>query len=158
METATLLYTCLVLHICGFAALTGGLLADITIFSKIDKYISNDRPGAYIILDGASGISRILTIGGLFAICSGVGMVALLHIAPHELIWMKIKLPLVIVLILNAVILARPNRIKLRKLLQPGMQATIEDIAKVRSRIKLFHLSASIILLVIFILSAFKFN
>lgn len=157
MNANTLLYTCLVFHICGFATLTGALLADFSIHSRLGKRIKTDRPVAFAILDGAAGIPPLLIAGTLLAILSGVGMMVALKGAPGEMLWMKIKFPLVIVLLLNAIIMARPSGNKLKKLLHPNHNAPLEEIMKVRNRIKWFHITQALILLTIFILSAFKF-
>lgn len=152
-----LLHIFLVLHICGFASLAGALLADITVQNKVGKQLVIDRSKALTILEGASGIPPVMIIGSLLAILSGIGMMAVLHGAPGEFIWFRIKFPLVVLLILNAIIIARPSGNKLRKLLRQSNSGGLDEIEKVKNKIKIFQITQTIILLMIFVLSAFKF-
>lgn len=156
MDTQTLFHACLVLHIIGFAALTGSILADFVINRRMANYMFNDRPKALAILDSISILPRIIILGALTLIITGPIMVLMSHGVIQEMLWFKIKMPLVILIILNARIIGRPAGLKLRKLVNENDNN--QQLAKVMSRIRVFELSQLTIIFIIIILSAFQFN
>jgi hypothetical protein len=80
--------------------------------------------------------------------------------AVTQMLWFRVKMPLVILLVLNGSVLARRLGTQLNKLLSVAETATggnTNRIVAVRSRLRLVYVVQLLLFLSIFILSIFKF-
>ena len=153
----TLLQICLVLHIAGIVLLGGTTLINYVISRQFWNCIGTDRNRAVVINSTTLGFERITGIGGMLTILTGIGMVLILHGAVDSQLWFRIKMVLVLLIILNALLFARPQNIKLKKILSRGNDAG-KDLSSVRSKMNLYYAFQLMMLLAIFVLSVFRFS
>ena len=147
----------LILHIVGIVIIAGTTFTNFFIARQFWNCIEADKQKAVIINSSAVVFGRLTGIGGMLTILSGVSMVAALHGAIASQIWFQIKMALVVLIILNATFFARTQNRKLQQLLFAGTYAT-NELLIIRSRMNFYYAVQFILLLIIFILSVFRFN
>lgn len=157
MNSQSLFHLYLVLHITGFTMMAGATVAQLSVFKRLNKYVISDKPIALSILESTGGFAGIMGIGALLLIVTGIGMVSILRDAATSMIWFRIKMPLVILILLNGGIYARLNAIKLKKGLQENTTEGNAPIETYKNRLRIFNISQLVIFLLIFILSVYQF-
>jgi hypothetical protein len=169
MNFQTLLNLYLVLHITGFTLLAGSEFADLSISTRLGKYLSTDKRRALILLEASTGLAPLIAIGGVLLILTGTGMAIELKGAVTQALWFKVKMPLVLLLVLNGTVMARPNGLRLRKLLLDAtagndggqiserVARSDDSIGQLRNRRRAIYLFQLLLIIAIFVLSIFKF-
>jgi len=174
MNFSTLLNLYLVLHITGFTLLAGSEFADLSISTRLGKYLSTDKRRALILLEASTGLAPLIAIGGILLILTGTGMAIELKGAVTQALWFRIKMPLVLLLVLNGIVMARPNGLRLRQLLLDGAPGDSSQdlegtpprptivlphgsIGQLRNRRRAIYLFQLLLIVAIFVLSIFKF-
>lgn len=160
MELLTYYHIALVMHIIGLAMMAGTTLADYVITKQFWKQYATDKSKGIAINQAMSKFVLLFGIGILLLIISGISMMAITRGAFGEQLWFRIKFALVIIVILNGVVVGRRQGIKLRNLLPQAIAGENIDsrLLTVRSNINWFQLSQMALFIIIFVLSAFKFN
>ena len=153
----TLLQICLVLHITGIVLLGGTTLMNYVISRQFWTCVETDRNRAIVINSTTLVFGRITGIGGVLTILTGIGMVAILDGAVDAQLWFRIKMMLVLLIILNSLLFARPQNTKLKKILLAGNQSN-NELSSVRSKMNLYYAIQLIMLVTIFVLSVFRFD
>lgn len=153
--TTLLIY--LVLHLVGFTMMAGAVLADFSINARLNKYLFTDKGRALVLLEGSLGLPRLIGIGAALLVLTGTAMTILLKDAVLQMTWFRIKMPLVLLIILNGVALARPNALKLRRLLTEDTSAGNTRIGRIRDRLRAIYILQLILFATVFVLSIFKF-
>jgi len=153
----TLLGLFLVLHIAGIVLLGGTTLINFIISKQFWNSVYADRNKAAVINSTTMLFGRITGIGGAITILTGIGMVIIYHGVVAEALWFRIKMILVLMLILNASFFARPQNIKLGKLLSVEKTAS-DDFNAIKTKMNFYYATQFIMLLIIFVLSVFKFG
>ncbi len=76
--------------------------------------------------------------------------------AVTQALWFRIKMPLVLLLVLNGTVMARPNGLRLKQLL---LDETPDNggIGQLRNRRRAIYLFQLLLIVTIFVLSIFKF-
>jgi hypothetical protein len=160
MTFQTTLASLLVLHVIGVVMMAGAVLADFSLQTKFHKYLLTDRARALTLLEGSAALLPLIGGGALLLIGSGTAMAIQLKSAVTQMLWFRVKMPLVILLVLNGSVLARRLGTQLNKLLSVAETATggnTNRIVAVRSRLRLVYVVQLLLFLSIFILSIFKF-
>jgi hypothetical protein len=160
MTTETLYHTALVTHIIAITMVAGTTLIDYVTFKQFWKQLAADQQKGMTILSVMAKSPMLFGIGFLLIIISGVYMMAATHGAFGEQTWFRIKFGLIILIILNGLIIGRRQGIKLRGILsETNTGKNIEaDLVKIKRNMGLFHVSQLVMLVIIFVLSVFKFN
>jgi hypothetical protein len=153
----TLLQVCLVLHITGIVLLGGTTLMNYIISRQFWNCVETDRNRAIVINSTTLVFGRITGIGGVLTILTGIGMLAVLHGAVDAQLWFRIKMMLVLLIILNALLFARPQNTKLKSILSAGNQ-TNNELSAVKSKMNMYYAIQLTMLFTIFVLSVFKFG
>lgn len=152
-----LLEICLVLHITGITILTGTTLVNYVISKQFWSNIRVDINRAIIINSTTLTLGRITAIGGMLTVLSGIAMVALFHGAFNSLLWFRLKMVILLLIIANSLFVERPLNFKLKTLL-PGNANAVNELEAVKSKMNVYYLSQLTMLLIIFVLSIFRFN
>lgn len=160
MNTASLLQSLLVLHLIGLVVMAGITLADMVAWRYFWKTWATDKRLGAQVTGAMSNFPRLLGIGAALLVITGIGMMAIVHGIYGEQVWMRIKIVIVLMVIINAIVLARPQMVKLQGLLKgnvldSGVQHQIESL---KGRLNLFHISQLLLFATIILLSVFKFN
>ncbi len=158
--SATLYHIALVTHIIGLTMMAGTTFVDFVITKHFWKQFANDKLKAIAINQTVSKFPMLFGIGIMLLILSGITMMYLTNGAFGEQTWFRIKFGLVIAIIINGLAVGRRQAIKLKTLLFAETAAENREAAfsRVKTNINWFHISQITMFIVIFILSAFKFN
>ena len=106
-----------------------------------------------------SKLPAFMAIGGFVLILSGVGMMAVTHGIFDTFLWFRIKMVILVFLILNIVLIGRRGRTKLRKaIIKANREGVGENIKSLKSTVTNFQYAQLVFLLLIVLLSVFKFN
>lgn len=147
----------LVLHITGFTIMAGTVIANISIYRKLDKYLISDKPRALTILESTEGLPMLIGIGAMLLLTTGIGMVFIFKSAVTSMLWFRIKMALVLLILITGAIIPRQNTAKLKILLADKSRESIGPIEILRSKMSFFQLTQLLLFLSIFILSVFRF-
>ena len=154
---ATLFYISLVLHITGVVLLAGTNLLGYFVSKRFWSAVAVNVNKAIVINSITIDFARITAIGGVLTILSGLTMVFVLHGAVASQLWFRIKMMLVLFIILNALLVERPQNSKLKKILSEEMRGK-DSLAVIKSRLGFYYALQFLMLLTIFVLSVFKFS
>jgi hypothetical protein len=153
----SLLQTCLVLHIAGIVLLGGTTLTNYIISRQFWSCITTDRNRAIVINSTTMIFERLTGIGGMLTVLTGISMVVILHGVVDAQLWFRVKMILVLLIILNALLFARPQNRRLKRLLSTNNEGN-NELMSVKSRMDLYYTVQLVMLFSIFILSVFKFD
>ena len=153
----TLLQVCLVLHITGIVLLGGTTLLNYIISRQFWSCVSTDRNKAIVINSTTLSFGRITAIGGVITILSGIAMVVLFHGIVASQLWFRVKMILLLLIILNALLFARPQNIKLKKILSADSIAG-NELYPLKSKMNIYYAIQLTLFFCMFILSVFRFN
>lgn len=145
----------LVLHITGFTMMAGGILAYVTIYRRLGKYLLSDRSRAMNMLDGIAALPRLIGIGGLLILVTGIGMLFVFKGSIAQMLWFRIKMILVVLVILNGSLIIRRKENRLKDLLVSN--GANGRILALRRQVTIYHAIELLLFLLIFILSVFQF-
>jgi len=151
----TLLQVCLVLHLTGIVLLGGTTFLNYIISRQLWGYVEADRNRAVIINSTTLVFGRLTGIGGAITILSGIAMVAVFHGVVASQLWFRIKMILVLLIIINSLLFARPQNLRLKKLLPTGENSELYGL---RKRIDAYYAIQLAMFLVIILLSVFRFG
>jgi uncharacterized membrane protein SirB2 len=150
----------LVAHIIGLTMVAGTTLVDYITTGYFWKQYTLDKRNGIAIQQTISKFQFLPAIGLILLIISGVGMMALTRGVFGEQIWFRIKFGLVIIIIINSLAVGRRQGSKLKKLL---LAENIDDnsdtkLLKIKNNLRWFHIIQITLFVIVFVLSAFKFN
>lgn len=150
----------LVTHIVGLVMMAGGTLVSFLLVQQFWKQYEVDKVRAAVVMESVGKIASLLSLGMLVLIVSGVTMMVVVKGAYGQQTWMKIKLALVVIAILNGVLVGRRQGMKVIKSLAEERNGISmgDRLIKLRSTTRWFYISQLLIFAVIFTLAVFKFN
>ena len=156
MISTTLYSIALVTHIIGITLMAGATFIDFVTFRSLSKILSTDRAKALVLEESLRKLQRVMGIGMLIILASGVMMMVRLHELWGAQIWFRIKMGMLALIIINGLLLRRRVGANLNKTL---FQETAGDkFGKVKTYFMLIQLVQLILFIVIYVLSIFKFN
>ncbi|MCW3128039.1 MAG: hypothetical protein JWO03_3697 [Bacteroidetes bacterium] len=160
MNTSTALHICLVLHLSGLVLMAGMSIADFIAYRSFWKQYAINKQEGLTMLNAASAYQRVMAIGAILLLITGVGMMALTHGVFGEQLWMRIKIGIVVLILINGPVIGRMQGTKLKKLIEKSILHDTPDlrISVLRSRVNLISVANFIFLISIVVLSIFKFN
>ncbi len=158
MEAQTILKTFLFLHLIGLIMIAGSTLINFMVYKQFWTQYALDREKGVTIIQTISRLTALTAIGGLVLILSGVAMMAVTKGVFDQFLWFKIKMAILLLLILNVVLVGRRNFVKLRKTVKTPDMDSGGTIAYLKRNISGYQYAQIIFLLLIILLSVFKFN
>jgi len=160
MNSLALLNTALVFHITGIALIAGTTVVDFVTTSRFWRRYSLNKNDGLVMREVSQSFPTILRIGIIVMVLSGISMMTIMHGAYGKQIWMRIKIGLVVLVIVNALVVGRRNGMQLFKLLNEERNGTdrTTELEKVKRSGRLYHFAQLALFLIIFTLSVFKFN
>jgi uncharacterized membrane protein SirB2 len=152
--------TVLVAHIIGLTMVAGTMLVEYITTRYFWQQYAVDKRNGIAIQHAISKFQFLPGVGLFLLIISGVGMMAVTRGVFGEQVWFRIKFGLVIVIIINSLAVGRRLGLKLRKLLQAEDSITNPDakLLKIKNSLSWFHIIQITLLIIVFVLSTFKFN
>lgn len=150
----------LILHITGITTMAGATLIDYLGFKHFWKTFSTDLTKAMVQEQAISKLQKLMGFGMLLILISGIGMMFFMHTVYGQQTWMKIKIFLVLIIIINGLGIRRRLGSRLTKLLTEinPVEKINEGIPKLRSKLNAVGIIQLFLFLIVFILSVFKFN
>lgn len=160
MSSFVLLKTALLLHIVGIVIMAGTTFADYFTFRQFLRYLRQDAQKAIAVNVATAKFTRLMGLGLALLILSGVMMVNVYGREFAEQTWFRIKMGMVLLILLNGILIARPSMSKLRKLL-PAASDNNEASGRIqvlKKRINVFHITQLLLFIIVFTLSVFRFS
>lgn len=160
MNSLVLLNIALIFHLIGLVLIAGSTILDFITTRQFWKRYSRNKYEALLMRELAKVFAVAARVGGALLVLSGIAMMTVMHGAYGTQTWMRVKIALVVLIIVNMLVTGRRTSLKLSRLVNEernGADRTTE-LEKVRSTTQMFHLSQLLFLLTIFTLSVFKFN
>jgi hypothetical protein len=146
----------LVTHIIGITLMAGATFIDFVSFRSLSKVLSTNRAKALVLEESLRKLQRVMGIGMLIILASGVMMMVRLHELWGAQIWFRIKMGMLALIIINGLLLRRRVGSNLNKAL---FQETVGDnFRKVKTYFMIIQLVQLILFIVVYVLSVFKFN
>jgi hypothetical protein len=159
MNSGQFLHFSLVFHIIGLTIVGGSTLVAFVVQNQFWKQYEQDTGKAIGVMVVSAKMPRITMIGLTLLILSGMSMMIITHGAFGAQLWLKIKMTVLLIIIINAVILGR-NSAMLKRLVTKDTNGKemIPDLTSAKWRIRIFYLIQLCLIVTIFVLSVFKFN
>lgn len=146
----------LVTHVIGLTIMAGATLIDYITFRRFCKAFQNDIAKASYMEDSLFQLQRIIGIGMLVILLSGVTMMAKLHQVWGAQLWFRIKMGVLLLLIINGIWIRRILGSVLRKMMIEN--ATALQFQNIRQTFIIVQVIQILLFVVIYVLSVFKFN
>jgi hypothetical protein len=152
--------TALATHIIGITIMAGTTFLDFIIFNQFIKSYRYDKIKNVALENLLFIIQKFIGIGMLVILLSGITMMVYMHQVWGQQIWFRIKMGILLLIIINGFVFRRRLGLRLKKLL--GEQATGNSFevkfSKVKNKTSTIQMLQIFFFIVIFVLSAFKFN
>jgi hypothetical protein len=147
-----------VLHIAGIVGAAGTCLIDLIIFRYFWNIYPQHTTEGVAIEHLLTRLQRVMAIGMMLIIISGVMMMFYLHAVWGQQLWFRVKMGLLLLIVFNGLAFRRAlgNRIHTRVAAEPNGLWVHQ--ASVRLRITTVQLVQLTLFVIIFALSVFKFN
>ena len=136
--------------------LAGTTFADYFTFRQMLKYLRQDAQKAIAVNTATARFSMLMGLGLALLILSGVLMVSVYGHAFTTQVWFRVKMGIVLLILLNGVLIARPSMTKLRKLLPLGENG--KEVSALQKKISIFHITQFLLFVLVFVLSVFRFS
>src|SRR5689334_9440108 len=158
MTTQTLYHAFLLFHITGIILFIGTTVADYLAVNQFWRQYELDPPKGLAIWQAVSKFPVLMGVGMLLIIITAVGMMAFTHGVFGEQVWLRVKVPIVLITILNGLLIRRGQGSKLSKILQETGAGIAQRIKKIKRNLSIFHAVQLVMFFAILLLSVFKFN
>lgn len=155
-----LYYSALVLHVVGITIMAGTTFIDFVTFRFFLKAFPSDKAKGLVLENYLHKLQRLLGIGMLVILISGVLMMIKLHQVWGAQLWFRIKMGILLLIILNGLGLRRMLGTKLKKVLAQDLsvKSVNEDFDLVKRNFTLVQFIQMLLFVIIYVLSVFKFN
>jgi hypothetical protein len=149
----------LLIHIIGITCIAGGSVGGLVLETQIWKHMKNAPEKVRVLGPLMSKYPVIIQTGTLLMLASGLVMLGALGWNVAEQGWFIVKMVFVVALVLNGVLVARPNGLKLRRLVPLLIKGenVNSELFRIKRTMILFHVSELSMLLIVYLLAVFRF-
>lgn len=150
----------IVVHIIGISVMVGATVVDFFGFRKFWSILKRDKDRATMYLDTGVLYQRLMGVGMLLIILSGITMMVYMHGVWGQQMWFRIKFGLIILVIINGLGIRRILAKRLNNtihIINDALEITL-SFSSIKRKITLVHVLQLLLFIIIFILSIFKFN
>lgn len=149
----------LFIHIIGITCIAGGSIGGLVLENQIWKHIADAPEKVQVLGPLMSKYPVIIQAGTLLMLFSGLIMLGALGWTVAGQWWFIIKMLLVVALVLNGMLVAKPNGLKIRMLVPELIKGKSvgNELKVVRKRMMLFHITELAMLLIVYLLAIFRF-
>ena len=140
--------------------MAGATVVDTIVQKQFWKQYKYDKQKAAGTIETAAKLARLIPAGFILLLASGIAIMALTHGAYGEQTWLKIKIVLVVIVVVNGIAVGRRIGIKLQRFVAAeitGADATL-NILPLKKKLAWFYVTQLLLFLAIFVLGVFKFN
>lgn len=148
-------HTALTLHIIGIVILSGTIFIDFFVtrqFWKADASRNESKTSIGLMIEK---MQRLMPIGGLLSILAGIWLISIVHAWAGQ-IWFHIKMGILILVLVNALAFRRRLGKSLIAVAENNSDNT--KAVKVKSNLYIVQVIQILLIILMFILSVFKFN
>jgi hypothetical protein len=148
----------LFIHIIGITCIAGGSIGGLILENHMWKHIQGSPEKASVLAPLMGKYPVVIQAGTLLMLLSGFLMLKALSWAVVGQWWFIIKMALVVALVLNGMLIAKPNASKLRVLVGQLVngQPVEAELKTVRKKMIVFHFSEMSLLIVVYLLAVFQ--
>ncbi|MEJ7644632.1 MAG: DUF2269 family protein [Chryseolinea sp.] len=156
MTTQTLYNLCLTTHIIGFILFAGTTVVEFFVFQQFRRLVADPPIIRKTTLNTIARFPPLMGIGIVVTILAGVGMMAITKGVFGEQLWMKIKIVLVVLALLNGIFFRRLQVEKLDTLMENVEVRGSEKLTALTRNLSVYHYIQMLIFAAIITLSVFK--
>ncbi|MGN6542306.1 MAG: DUF2269 family protein [Ginsengibacter sp.] len=148
----------LFIHIIGITCIAGGSIGGLILENHMWTHIQGSPEKASVLAPLMGKYPVVIQAGTLLMLLSGFLMLKALSWAVVGQWWFIIKMALVVALVLNGMLIAKPNASKLRVLVGQLVngQPVEAELKTVRKKMIVFHFSEMSLLIVVYLLAVFQ--
>lgn len=158
MDAFMLRHVLLVMHLSGLVLMVGTTVTEMVMFRSFVGLLKKQDKAAVSLFGLLSGLGRIILVGGVVLVLSGVGLMIISEGVYLQQLWLQVKLGLILLLPLNGLLVGNPQMKQVRNsLLAEGVGLRLGVQPAVRKLTK-FHCVQLAVFLTIVILAVFKFT
>jgi uncharacterized membrane protein len=154
MEINYVLKLALTLHIVGLAIAGGVSLVNYMSYHRFWVQYASGKTEANMLLEGLIRYPRMIGVGLLISVISGITMMNLAFKGFMDQPWFRVKLSLIVLVIVNTALLYSWTR-AIRKNINRDEEAKVMQI---RNKVNVSVILQLVFFLIIFILAVFRFN
>ena len=150
----------LVAHIAGITIMAGATFIDFMAFRQFRMVYPNEKAKGFVIGEMLFRLQKLIGIGMLVILISGVFMMFYMHQVWGQQIWFRIKMGILLLIIINGLIIRRRLGSRLKNLLAGGSadRDFTTKLSRIKSNMTKVHIFQILFFVTIFVLSVFKFN
>lgn len=148
----------LFVHIIGITCIAGGSVGGLVLETQIWKHVHSSPEKVVVLSPLMPKYPVIIQAGTLLMLISGLIMLGSTHWVMAHQWWFIIKMILVVSLVLNGLLVAKPNAKKLQRLIPRIIsgEPLFSEVRQVKKRLITFHVSEMTMLLVVYLLVIFR--
>jgi hypothetical protein len=158
MKMYIVLRLLLAIHISGLVVMAGTTIIDYVTFRTVVEPGDTARDEFRGLLPLMSRYGAIVRAGGAVLLITGISMLALTDGVWWNQLWLKIKMALVLMLILNGALIGNSNGVAFRKIISEDSANFAEQSLEVRTRLNRFYISQLFLFFLIILTSSVKFD
>lgn len=149
----------LFIHIIGITCIAGGSIGGLVLEAHLWKLIRQSPEHVSVVGPLMPKYPVIIQVGTLLMLISGLMMLGALGWVVAGQWWFIIKMVLVVALVLNGTLVAKPNGKKIRLLVPQLIQgkSVHAELQLVRRKMIAFHISEMTLLVIVYLLAVFRF-
>ncbi len=148
----------LFVQIIGITCIAGGSVGGLVLETQIWKHVHSSPEKVVVLSPLMPKYPVIIQAGTLLMLISGLIMLGSTHWVMAHQWWFIIKMILVVSLVLNGLLVAKPNAKKLQRLIPRIIsgEPLFSEVRQVKKRLITFHVSEMTMLLVVYLLVIFR--
>jgi hypothetical protein len=136
MNSLRLLQLLLVIHLSGLTLMAGTTAVSFAAFRNLSDFLSRSQDSIDYYFKKTLGLSRLLLLGGILLVLSGVGLLILTH--AYGQVWFQMKMGLVVALILNGSLFGGRQEQKIKKILE-GPDGYLQKLRQPMASLRAFY-------------------
>lgn len=159
--STTLYHIALVIHVVGITVMAGTTFIDFIIFRAFWRTFPVDLAKGIVLESYLYRLQRLLGIGLLIILISGILMMVRLHEVWGAQVWFRVKMGVLLLIIINGLGFRRRLGAQLKRILNRDASKEKETASgqdALRRNFNAVQLVQLLLFIIIYVLSVFKFN
>lgn len=149
-----LLQLSLVIHLTGLTLMAGTTAVSFFAFKNLSKSLTGNKDTVPYYLDKIFGLSRLLLLGGILLVSSGVGLLLLTHV--YGKLWFQVKMGVVVALASNGFLFGGRQEQKIKRILSTPDGNIQAQLGRPAARLRVFYAIQLVLFLAVIILAVTK--
>lgn len=158
MKTYFILRVLLALHLVGLTIMAGTTIIDYLTFKTFWRMADKGDSGAFSLVPLMSRYGAFMRAGAAVLVLTGISMLLMVKGAWWQQLWFKIKMPLVVTLVLNGMLIGNRLGLRLRNMAHGNLPGFMEQSAGTRAGLDRFYITQLVLFSIIILVSVIKFD